>query len=126
MIRASPCDYYLSTLVALLLRVCGPTAVAGCVVAVVVLAVDCLPSRASSHVSQEVLELRPASAHLDAAASVVFVVDGFWIGAARTHRFPNPVFGRLTTLAMSLVGLTSSTFVEAATRCRSSAQEVVG
>ncbi len=71
----------------------SPAAVLRRVIAVIVDAVECVPGRrAASHISQEVLEVQPASANLDAAPTIAVVASGIRIDASLLHRVPRAVF----------------------------------
>lgn len=80
-----------STIVRLFLHRC-PAAVAGLVVAVVVLALDSQTWRSRSHVGEKVLEsavrVRPALTDADASTAVLWIVLVVRVAATCTHRAP--------------------------------------
>src|SRR5258708_12147525 len=90
-----------------LLRLRGPAAVAGFVVAVVLDAVDrVLRRRSRPHVRVERrVVVEPTIAHQDAAASVVLVALVVRIEAAFLHRTPDCIFRRSRSLVPSPVTL---------------------
>lgn len=81
--------------VPVLLASCGPSAVSGRVITVVVDAVDGVRLRwLSAHIGQEVLEgMQPAFANPNPAPAVVRKAKAFRVIAAGFHRKPRRVFG---------------------------------
>lgn len=107
-----------------LLFSCGPAAVVGLVIAVVVwVAVDSRPGRAWPHVSKEVFEHSPTRADSDATAAVVLEVRMCCVLATSTHGRPTDVLGTwLSTLAVAMRSESNSAgliSVAAATGCPS-------
>lgn len=82
------------TLVGKLLFARCPSAILGCVVAVVILSIKrVLFAGARAHVSVEVLEASPSLANLNASRAIVFVRGVFRQFAAASHAVPDLVFG---------------------------------
>jgi len=92
-----------------------------------VLPLECVVGAGSApHVCQEVLELRPAFADPDAAATIVLEVGLFSITTTREHCSPGSVLWRPSAFSMGLVGFAGALSMETATRLRGAIEKVVG
>lgn len=80
-----------ATRVIRLFNVRRPAAIPGLVVPVMIDAIESQSQRPRAHVGEEVFELLPALAYLDAAPAVVLPGPHIWIGAAPLHGCPDAV-----------------------------------
>lgn len=101
-------DHTIASLVSVLLFVCGPLAVAGFVIAVVVYAFECHAERLLAHVGQKVAEVSPAFADRDTASTIIFPLRLIAIKATPEYSLPRnigPAFRAFASVPVTPVKL---------------------
>jgi hypothetical protein len=87
----SPIDTKIVPHVACLLYTCSPVAVVGCVVSIVVASFQRVALRPLAHISDEIPEVHPTVANLDAATSVIRIPRKIEAATAIAHVAPHVI-----------------------------------
>ena len=105
---------------------CIPLAVGGCVIAVVVDALDGQAFWSWPHIGEEIFKLVPSFANCNTAATIVFEVFKIFVVATLHHGVPGCVCSRPCAVADMPVSEVIALLLEATTRACRSCRQVAG